>query len=59
MTDYYAYILGEDGHVINRVVISCNDDDEARRLAKQLVDRHAVELWQQSRMVATFRPKDE
>ena len=53
---YYAYIVGHDGHIQNRVVIVCDDDEEAKRCAKRLVDGHAVELWQEARKVATFEP---
>jgi hypothetical protein len=54
MIGYYAYLIGDDGHVANRVNILAADDGEAVRLAKQLVDGHAVELWQESRQIATF-----
>jgi hypothetical protein len=55
---YYAYVIGEDGHVCNRIVIRCDNDTEAKRCAEHLVDGHAVELWQEARRVATFPPKD-
>jgi hypothetical protein len=55
MQDYRAYIMGSDGHVTNRVDLRCNDDAEATRLAKQLVDGYDVELWQLDRHVETFR----
>lgn len=54
MTGYHAYLIGEDGHITNRVTILAADDGEAVRLAKQLVDGHAVELWQEARKIATF-----
>jgi hypothetical protein len=57
MSGYYAYIIGDDGHVRDRIVIQGADDEEAKRLAKQLVDGHAVELWQEARKVETFPPK--
>jgi hypothetical protein len=38
-------------------VIDCDNDEEAKRLAEQLVDGHAIELWQEARMVARFEPK--
>ena len=58
MPGYYAYIIGEDGHITNRVDVISPDDDEAKRLAKQLVDGHAVELWHEARMVERFEPKE-
>ena len=53
---YYAYVIGEDGHITNRVEVICDDDEEAKRCARQMVDGHAVELWQGARKVATFEP---
>jgi hypothetical protein len=55
MTDYRAYILGPDGHVQNRVDIICDDEAEALRLAKQLVDGHDVELWQLDRKIEMLK----
>ena len=49
MQDYRAYVMGADGHVQNRVDLQCDDDAEALRLAKQLVDGQDVELWQLDR----------
>jgi hypothetical protein len=56
MQDYRAYILGPDGHVQNRVDLLCDDEAEAIKLAKQLVDGHDVELWQLDRRIETFKP---
>jgi hypothetical protein len=35
----------------------CEDDEEAKRVTKQMVDGHAIELWQEARMIATFEPE--
>ena len=59
MQDYRAYIMGPDGHVQSRVDIRCDDEAEAIRLAKQLVDGHDVELWQLDRHIETFRQMSE
>jgi hypothetical protein len=42
MQDYRAYILGPDGHVHDRVDLPCDDDGEAMKLAKRLVDGRDV-----------------
>jgi hypothetical protein len=34
MEENRAYVIGPDGHIINRVDIRCSDEKEARRLAK-------------------------
>ena len=57
MSGYYAYFTGDDGHITNRVTILAVNDEEAKRLAKQLVDGHAVELWQEERKIAIFEPE--
>jgi hypothetical protein len=49
--DYRAYIMGPDGHCVE---LRCDDDVEAIRLAKQVVDGHDVELWQLDRHIETF-----
>jgi hypothetical protein len=54
---YYAYVIGDDGHIRNRIEVRCGNDDEAKRCAEQLVDGYAIELWQETRKVATFKPK--
>ena len=57
MTEYRAYVIGPDGHIINRVDVVCTDEIEARRLAKQVVDGHAVELWQSDRFIERYEPE--
>ena len=57
MAGYYAYIIGDDDHIVDRVEIVGQDDEEAKRLAEQLVDGHAVELWQEARMIARLDPE--
>ena len=56
MNGYYAFAIGEDGHVTKRIEIICENDEEAKRRARQLVDGHAIELWQEARMIETFDP---
>ena len=58
MFGYYAYFIGDDGHFTNRVQIICDDDEEAKRCAKQLVDGSAIELWHEARFIATFEPNE-
>jgi hypothetical protein len=57
MEEYCAYVIGPDGHIINRVDIRSPDEKEARRLAKIAVDGHAVELWQADRFIERFEPE--
>jgi len=57
MQEYCAYVLGPDGHITFRHDLRCADDEEAKEQAKQLVDGHAIELWQEARIIATFEPE--
>lgn len=54
VNEYRAYIMGADGHILNRIDLLCADDDEAKERAKQLVDGHDVELWQMGRKISVF-----
>ena len=58
MPGYYAYIIGDDGHIQERVDLISDDDEQAKRRAKQLVDGHSVELWFESRKIADFKAED-
>jgi hypothetical protein len=53
---YTAYIIGSDGHISCRLDLYCLDDEAAKEFAQQLVDDHAVELWDGVRKIATFEP---
>ena len=59
MAGYRAYIIGTDGHFLRAIELICPDDDSAKEYAKNLVDGHDVELWQQDRRIATFKHKHE
>jgi hypothetical protein len=55
MNDYRVYLMGPDGHIVERIDLLCADDDAAKERAKQLVDGHDVELWQLGRQIAVFK----
>ena len=57
MGNYYAYLIDENGHIRNRIVIMCDDDEEAKRRAQRLAAGQAVELWQEARMIVAFEKK--
>lgn len=54
MAEYRAYIVGPDGHFLQRVDLVCPDDEAAKEHAKNLVDGHDVELWKGERPIAKF-----
>jgi hypothetical protein len=55
MDGFYAYVVDQNGHVLNRVDLAFESEDDARERAKSLVDGHDVELWQRDRKIATFK----
>jgi hypothetical protein len=55
MDGFYAYIVDSEGHVINRVNLAFESEEDAAERAEALVDGHDVELWQRDRKIATFR----
>jgi hypothetical protein len=58
MPDYRAYIIGLDGRVQKAIALDdCEDDAAAMERARQLVDGHDVELWQNERKMALFDRK--
>ena len=57
MHGYRAYIIASDGHIRDRIDLFCESDEEAKERAQQLVDGHAVELWDEGRRIAVFEPK--
>jgi hypothetical protein len=59
MAEYRAYIVGMDGRIVRAVDLICPDDDTAKEYAKNLVDGHDVELWQNHRKIAKFDHKPQ
>ncbi len=62
MRDYRAYILGIDGHHFIRVkdfLSDYRDDAAGLNAAKQLADKHDVEVWDCARLVARLSPGGE
>jgi hypothetical protein len=55
MDGFYAYIIGADGHVVNRIDLAFEKQHEAEERARLLVDGHDVELWQRDRKIVTFK----
>ena len=54
MPEYRAYLIGPDGHIVERVELVCADDEAAKEQAKALVDGYDVELWQEARRIAVI-----
>jgi hypothetical protein len=54
---YRVYLIGSDGHIMNRVEMICADDDSAKERARQLALDCRVELWKGARMIAGYEPQ--
>ena len=50
-----GYRLNLDRMATLNIALTCPDEAEAIKQAKQLVDGHDVELWQLDRKIETFR----
>ena len=59
MLEYRAYLLAQDGHIMHRVNLLCDDDEGAKERCRLLVDInvYTIELWQGTRLVATLPTK--
>jgi hypothetical protein len=51
MSEYRAFVIGEDGHFVGCEPIVCSDDSEATQIAKRFANGHDVELWNGPRLV--------
>lgn len=54
--EYRAYVIGPDDRIVSRVDLICEDDDDAKERARELVDDHAIELWRGAECLARFEP---
>jgi hypothetical protein len=54
-----AYIVGSDGHFLDAVELTCDDDEAAIKEAATLVDGHDIELWQLERQIKKFNHKEK
>jgi hypothetical protein len=57
MPKYRAFVIGPDGHVMDRHELACADDEAAKKRAQQLADSCDIELWQCERKIAAFKAK--
>ena len=58
MPEYRASLVSEDGSVLRSILLVCPDDEIAKEYARQLVDGHAIELWQGERRVGKFSSRE-
>lgn len=50
MPDYRVYPIDEKGHIVGSPkILTCDEEEEAVRKAKSLVNGHDIEVWQGNR----------
>jgi hypothetical protein len=45
MREYQVYVLTTEGYILDQHILTCEDDDEAKAMAKVLADSNPVEIW--------------
>ena len=60
MPAYRVYTLSPDGHIqAPPRIIDCPDDEAAMRQARQWLDGHLLEVWNENRKIGTLDPDDK
>ena len=57
VTEYRVYFVGDDGHFVRFVGLSCSGDAEAIEQAQRLVDSQDIELWSGGRFIVRLQHK--
>jgi hypothetical protein len=58
MQEYRAHVIGDDGHFERFDGFVASDDEAALQHAKQLLDRHDIELWSGGRFIKRLEKHD-
>jgi hypothetical protein len=51
MTEYRAYAIGSDGHIVKAIALVCDDDKQAIKEAKEALANYTIEVWSGNRFV--------
>jgi len=54
--EYQVLILTPEGHVLDRHILTCADDDEAKETAKVFADSNLIEIWKGPLRIARLEP---
>jgi hypothetical protein len=54
--EYQVLILTSEGHVLDRHILTCADDDEAAETAKVFAESSLVEVWKGAVRIVRFEP---
>lgn len=55
MIGYRAYLIGSDGHIQHRIDLLCENDEDAKEQAENLMKGHDVEFWHLNRRICEFK----
>jgi hypothetical protein len=55
--DYRAYVLDDNGSIVNVRELEARDDSEAVEQAQKYLDGHDLEVWQRDRKVKLLPTK--
>jgi hypothetical protein len=55
VTEYRAYFVGNDGHFVRFVELSCSGDAEAIEQAQRLIGSQDIELWSADRFIVRLQ----
>jgi hypothetical protein len=58
MSTYRLNVIDEAGHVVDVYEPECVSDEDAFRRAEELVDQHAIDIWEGDRWIAYLDGKD-
>ena len=53
---YRAFMLDRAGRVSSARILSAEDDVQARRQVRAMVERNVIELWERTRFLGRFEP---
>jgi len=57
MTEYRAYVIGSDGHVVSATALVCENDEQATAEIRTFLLERTVELWSGDRFVIRLYPE--
>jgi hypothetical protein len=57
VVDYRAYFVGNDGHFVRFVGLSCSDDAAAIAQVRRLIQDQDIELWSGERFIVRLPKK--
>jgi hypothetical protein len=55
--DYKLYFMDDRDRISRRVDLECRDDDHAIEIVSEHPSSDGMELWQESRLVKRFEPR--